>query len=68
MQGDGPTTALVDAAAKTLGLSDRTVRRLIARYTASAQTTSLIAHTRGPKKSHCRLGMERERVIETGHR
>ena len=64
LQGYGPTTALVGAAAKTLGLSTRTVRRLITRYTASAQTTSLVAHLRGPKKSHRRLGTEREQLID----
>jgi hypothetical protein len=60
LQGEGPTGALVDAAARNLGLSTRTVRRLITRYTASAQTTSLLAHLRGPKKSRRRLGTERE--------
>lgn len=42
----------------------RSVRRLIVRYTASAQTTSLIAHLRGPNKSHRRLGPETERIID----
>jgi hypothetical protein len=51
LQGDGSTTMRVEAAAKTLGLSARTVRRLITRYTASAQTTSLIAHQPGPKST-----------------
>ena len=65
LQGDGSATALVDAAAKSLGLSARTVRRLITRYTTSAQTTSLVAHAPGPNKSHRRLGAERERLIDT---
>lgn len=65
LQGDGSTTTRVDAAAKLLGVSARTVRRLILRYTASAQTTSLIAHLSGPKKSHRRLGPELERIIDT---
>jgi hypothetical protein len=65
LQGDGSTTMRVEAAAKTLGLSARTVRRLITRYTASAQTTSLIAHLPGPKKSYRRLGPELERIIDT---
>ncbi|HEX9382655.1 MAG TPA: Mu transposase C-terminal domain-containing protein [Gemmatimonadaceae bacterium] len=64
LQGDGSTTTRVEAAAKTLGLSARTVRRLITRYTASAQTTSLIAHLPGPKKSYRRLGPEVERIID----
>jgi putative transposase len=64
MNGDGPATALVDAAAKALGLSARTVRRLIVRYKTSAQTTSLVPHQRGPKKTHRRLGAERERLID----
>jgi hypothetical protein len=38
LRGDGSTTMRVDAAAKILGVSARTVRRLIVRYTASAQT------------------------------
>ncbi len=62
LQGDGSTTTRVDAAAKILGVSARTVRRLITRYTASAQTTSLIAHPSGPKKSYRRLGPELERI------
>jgi putative transposase len=65
MQGEGPASALVDAAAKSLGVSGRTVRRLIARYTASAQTTSLLAHAPGPNKTHRRLGAQRERLIDT---
>jgi putative transposase len=65
LQGDGSARALVDAAAKSLGLSARTVRRLITRYTTSAQTTSLVAHAPGPNKSHRRLGAERERLIDT---
>jgi putative transposase len=64
LQGDGSTTMRVDAAAKILGVSARTVRRLIMRYTASAQTTSLVAHLSGPKRSHRRLGPELERIID----
>lgn len=68
LTGDGSTTVRVEAAAKMLGLSARTVRRLITRYTASAQTTSLIAHLPGPKKSYRRLGPELERIIDTAIR
>jgi hypothetical protein len=64
LEGHGPTTLRVEAAAKTLSLSARTVRRLITRYKASAQTSSLIAHLPGPKKSHRRLGTEIERIID----
>jgi len=60
-----PTTTRFDAAAKILGVSARTVRRLIMRYTASAQTTSLIPHLSGPKRSYRRLGPELERIIDT---
>ena len=67
LEGNGPMTLRVEAAAKILSLSARTVRRLIARYTASAQTTSLIAHLPGPKKSHRRLGPEIERIIDAAH-
>jgi putative transposase len=65
LQADGPMTMRIEAAAKTLGLSARTVRRLIQRYTASAQTTSLVDHLSGPKKSYRRLGPELERIIDT---
>jgi putative transposase len=68
LQGDGSTTMRVEAAAKTLGLSTRTVRRLITRYTASAQTTSLIAHPPGPKKSYRRLSPALERIIDAAIR
>ena len=64
LQAEGPMTLRVEAAAKTLGLSTRTVRRLITRYKASAQTTSLIRHRSGPKKSYRRLGPELERIID----
>jgi putative transposase len=64
MNGVGATTALVDAAAKALGLSPRSVRRLVVKYKASAQTTSLVAYPRGPNKARRRLGAERERVID----
>ena len=57
-------TTRVEAAAQSLGLSARTVRRLITRYTASAQTTSLIDHLRGPNKRHRRLGADIERIID----
>jgi hypothetical protein len=50
LHGVGSITTGMEAAAKTLGVSPRTVRRLIARYTASAKTTSLIAHLRGLNK------------------
>lgn len=64
LEGDGSMTTRVEAAAKSLGLSARTVRRLITRYTASAQTTSLIDHLRGPNKSHRRLGPDIERIVD----
>ena len=64
LRADGPMTLRVEAAAKTLGLSKRTVQRLIARYTASAQTTSLIRQPPGPKKRYRRLGPDLERIID----
>ena len=64
LTGDGPMTTRVEAAAQRLGLSARTIRRLITRYTASAQTTSLIDHVRGPNKRHRRLGADIERIID----
>jgi putative transposase len=64
IDGDGSASSRVDAAAKALDLSARTVRRLVVRYKASAQTTSLLAHQPGPHKNLRRLGIERERLIE----
>ena len=64
MIGDGPATPRINAAAHALGLSERTVQRLIARYKASAQTTSLVSHQPGPRKVRRRLGTERERLID----
>ena len=49
---------------QTLGLSARSVRRLVVRYKTSAQTTSLLAHRRGPHKKLRRLGTDRERLID----
>lgn len=63
--GEGSTAARSQIAAQALGLSVRTVRRLIARYKTSAQTTSLLAHQRGPNKNLRRLGTDRERLIDT---
>lgn len=65
LQKSGSATAVAAVAASKLGVSTRTVCRLIARYTTSAQTTSLVCHPRGPKKSHRRLGVDRERVVDT---
>jgi putative transposase len=64
LRGDGSMTTRVGAAAQALKLSSRNVRRLIARYAASAQTTSLVRHPSGPKKSHRRLGADLERIVE----
>jgi hypothetical protein len=52
ISGEGSMTSRVETAARALGLTARTVRRLIARYKTSAQTTSLLAHQRGPHKRH----------------
>lgn len=65
ISGEGSTAARMQCAAQTLGLSARTVRRLVARYKTSAQTTSLLAHQRGPNKNLRRLGTDRERLIDT---
>jgi putative transposase len=62
--GDRTTEAKVQCAAKTLGLSTRSVYRLLARYRAAAQTTSLAPQRRGPHKKRRRLGMIRERLID----
>ena len=56
ISNDGPTEAKVHGAAKALGLSMRSVYRLLARYRAAAQTTSLAPQIRGPHKKRRRLG------------
>ncbi len=63
--GEGSAAARMAGAAQALGLSARTVQRLVVRYKASAQTTSLLAHLRGPNKRLRRLGADRERLIDT---
>jgi len=65
MTGEGSTTSRTEAAAQALGLSARSVRRLVVRYKTSAQTTSLLAYQRGPNKRLRRLGAERERLVNT---
>jgi len=64
LSGEGSMSSRTEAAAQALGLSARSVRRLVARYKASAQTTSLLPHQRGPHKHLRRLGAERERLID----
>jgi hypothetical protein len=64
ISGDRTTEAKVHGAAKSLGLSMRSVYRLLARYRAAAQTTSLAPRRRGPHKKRRRLGMIRERLID----
>jgi len=49
---------------KCSGLSARSVRRLLVRYKASAQTSSLLPHQGGPHKRLRRLGADRERLID----
>ena len=62
--GEGPMTSRTDCAANALGLSARSVRRLLVRYKASAQTSSLLPHQGGPHKRLRRLGADRERLID----
>ena len=64
MSGDGNATVRATGAAQALGVSIRTIQRLVARYKASAQTTSLVPLLPGPRKVHRRLGAERERMID----
>jgi putative transposase len=63
MNADGPWATRERAAAKALSLSTRHVRRLLARYRVSAQTTSLLSRPSGPRNVHRRLGAERERLV-----
>jgi hypothetical protein len=56
LEGDGPTGLRLQAAAKALAVTPRTIRRLAARYAISAQTTSLVPRLPGPHKVRRRLG------------
>lgn len=62
--GTGPIGPRVNRAAAALSVSPRTIRRLVARYAVSAQTTSLVPQPRGPHKTLRRLGTDRERLID----
>ena len=63
LDGDGTIGTRLRAAAAALGVSPRTIRRLVARYRISAQTTSLVPRSPGPQKIRRRLGVLRERII-----
>ena len=63
LQGGGTLAARVAQGARALGISARTVRRLMQRYATSAQTSSLLPQRRGPHRLGRRLGSERERLI-----
>jgi hypothetical protein len=63
LEGDGAIGIRILAAANALGVTPRTVRRLVARYRVSAQTTSLVPRLPGPQKIRRRLGVLREQVI-----
>jgi len=63
LEGDGAIGTRLRAAADALGVTPRTVRRLVARYRISAQTTSLVPRSPGPHKVHRRLGTLRETII-----
>lgn len=52
------------AAANVMGVSPRTVRRLVKQYRVSSQTTSLVAKPSGPHQKRRRLGPTRERIID----
>ena len=63
MIGSDPATSRIKAAAEALHVSARTIQRLMRRYRASAQTSSLVPHEPGPRKVRRRLGLVRERLI-----
>ena len=63
LDGDGTIGTRLRAAADALGVSPRTIRRLVARYRISAQTTSLVPQSPVPHKIRRRLGVLRERII-----
>ena len=64
LQGQGPLGPRVAQAASALQVSERTVRRWMRRYVASAQTSSLLPHRPGPKRQRRRLGSQREALID----
>jgi hypothetical protein len=61
---EGSMAERLAAAATVLGVSPRTVRRLVRQYRVSSQTTSLIAKPPGPHQKRRRLGPTRERIID----
>jgi hypothetical protein len=63
LEGDGAIGTRILVAANALGVTPRTVRRLVARYRVSPQTTSLVPRLPGPHRIRRRLGVLREKVI-----
>jgi putative transposase len=61
---EGSMAERIAAAAEVLGLSPRTVRRLVGQYRVSGQTTSLVAKPSGPHQKRRRLGAVRELIID----
>jgi putative transposase len=61
---EGSMAERLAAAANALGVSPRTVRRLVKQYRVSSQTTSLVAKPPGPHQKRRRLGPTRERIID----
>jgi putative transposase len=59
---DGDASARVQFACKSLGLSRRSIYRLLANYRAAAQTSSLIAKHRGTPPAGRRLTAAREAI------
>lgn len=62
MSEDGNASARVQFACKALGLSRRSIYRLLANYRAAAQTSSLIAKHRGTPPAGRRLTAAREAI------
>jgi hypothetical protein len=61
---EGSMKERLAAASEVLGVSPRTVRRLVGQYRVSSQTTSLVAKPPGPYQKRRRLGPTRERVVD----
>jgi hypothetical protein len=61
---EGSMAERLVAASDVLGVSPRTVRRLVRQYRVSSKTTSLVAKPPGPHQKRRRLGSTRERIID----
>jgi putative transposase len=64
LEREGSMAERLKSAANVLGVSPRTVRRLVGQYRVSSQTSSLIFKPPGPHHIRRRLGTTRERIVD----